>query len=127
MSATLGMRYGLTRSIVVGALVLHCCATREFWLRHVALGRATSRDRAAEFERRSTPIECHTAVSRALTQAEHDLQRLQAGAGVPHDARFRLHGGGSDDDVLLHVIEELFQHLGQMEVTKDVLLVAKQR
>lgn len=107
----------------VGALVLHCCAVTEFWLGHVALGRTSLRDRDGEFARATTPTECRQAVSQALVQAEQDLQLLQAGAGVPHVARARLHGGvGDDDAVVLHVVEELFQHLGQMEVTKDVLL-----
>lgn len=107
----------------VGALVLHCCAVGEFWLGHVALGRPSSRDRSAEFARHTTGLECHTTVAEALVQAEQDLHRLHEGAGSPHDARRRLHGGvGDDDAVLLHVLEELFQHLGQMEVTTDVLL-----
>lgn len=108
----------------VGALVLHCCGVCEFWLGHVALGRPARRgDRAAEFARMTTTTECREAVEQALAQAEQDLRRLEAEPGSPHDARSRLHGGvGDDDAVLLHVIEEVFQHLGQMEVTKDVLL-----
>lgn len=108
----------------VGAPVLHCCAVCEFWLGHVALGRATNRDRAAEFARRTTVAECRTEVAQALARAEADLQRLQEGAGQPHAMRARLAGDGGDHAVLLHVIEELFQHLGQMEVTRDVLLSA---
>ena len=112
----------------VGALVLHCCAVCEFWLGHVALGRPTSRDRSAEFARETTRVECHTTVAKALAQTEQDVHRLHDGAGVPHEARLRLHGGvGDDDAVLLHVVEELFQHLGQMEVTRDVLLSTAQR
>jgi uncharacterized damage-inducible protein DinB len=108
----------------VGTLILHCCAISEFWLGHVALGRATTRDRNAEFTRTTTAAECRTQVAQALTQAEADLQQLQQGAGQPHAMRARLPGDGDDYAVLLHVIEELFQHLGQMEVTKDVLLSA---
>jgi uncharacterized damage-inducible protein DinB len=108
----------------VGALVLHCCAVCEFWLGHVALGRPTSRDRDAEFARTTTAAECRAEVAQALLRVEADLQRLQEGAGRFHAARARLAGGGDDHAVLLHVVEELFQHLGQMEVTKDVLLSA---
>lgn len=110
----------------VGALVLHCCTVSEFWLGHVALGRQTTpRDREAEFSRRTTLLECREAVGVALQQAEQDLRRLAQGEGVPHDARRRLHGGvGDDDAVFLHLLEEVFQHLGQMEVTRDVLLRA---
>jgi uncharacterized damage-inducible protein DinB len=112
-----------TGTNAVGALVLHCCAVCEFWLGHVGLGRPTTRDRAAEFRRRTTVDECRAAVDGALQQAEQDLRELDGGGGVPHDARLLLPGGvGDDDAVLLHVVEEVFQHLGQMEVTKDVLL-----
>jgi hypothetical protein len=107
----------------VGALVLHCCAVCEFWLGHVALGRPTTRDRASEFARTTTVRECHEAVAATLAQVAADLGRLDKGAGTPHEARLQLPGGvGDDAAVLLHVIEELFQHLGQMELTKDVLL-----
>ena len=110
----------------VGALVLHCCTVCEFWLGHVALGRpTTTRDREAEFTRRTTLSECRDAVDIALQQAAQDVHRLAEGEGVPHDARRRLHGGvGDDDAVVLHLLEEVFQHLGQIEVTKDVLLQA---
>jgi hypothetical protein len=30
--------------------------------------------------------------------------------------------GRTNGGVLLHVLEELFQHLGQLELTRDVLL-----
>jgi hypothetical protein len=54
-----------------------------------------------------------------------DLRGLHGGAGVANGARLRLPSGvGDDDAVLLHVVEEFFQHLGKMEVTKDVLLHA---
>jgi len=29
--------------------------------------------------------------------------------------------------VLLHIMEELFQHLGQMEITRDALVAAQRR
>ncbi|MFD0481416.1 DinB family protein [Kineococcus sp. GCM10028916] len=108
----------------VGTLILHCCAISEFWLGHVALGRATTRDRNTEFTQTTTAAECRTQVAQALTQAEADLQQLHQSSGQPHPMRTRLPGNGNDHAVLLHVIEELFQHLGQMEVTKDVLLSA---
>ncbi len=98
----------------------------EFWLGHVALGRPTTpRDRDSEFSRRTTLSECRDAVDLALQHVEQDMHRLAEGGGVPHDARRRLHGGvGDDDAVVLHLLEEVFQHLGQIEVTKDVPLQA---
>jgi Protein of unknown function (DUF664) len=107
----------------VGALVLHCCAVCEYWLGHVALGRPSDRDRASEFSREPTAAECHEGVARTLRRAESDLGRLYDGAGAPNENRRHLPGGAGDDDtVLLHVLEEVFQHLGQMELTRDLLL-----
>ena len=107
----------------VAALVVHCCAMAEYWIGHVALGRTSSRDRASEFKATATLAELHTLVEQAVASILADLRRLDAGASTPgHEARAHLLGGGSDDSVVLHVLEELFQHLGQMEVTADALL-----
>ena len=106
----------------VGALVLHRCPVCDWWLGHVARGRPTARDRDGEFIRQTSVQECHEEVAATLRQADDDLRRLDAGDGVPHGARARLPGLGDDASVVLHVVEELFQHLGQMEVTRDVLL-----
>lgn len=43
-------------------------------------------------------------------------------AGASDDADHPVDRDRSDVSVFLHVIEELCQHLGQMEVTADVLL-----
>jgi uncharacterized damage-inducible protein DinB len=106
----------------VAALVVHCCAVTEFWLGHVALGRPSARDRAAEFNANATPTACRELVESALKQATLDLARLEQGKGVSSPLRADVPGDGSDAAVALHVVEELFQHLGQMELTKDVLL-----
>lgn len=111
------------KSNSVAALIVHCCAMAEFWLGHVALGRPSSRDRASEFTATATLAELHTMVERAVTSILDDMARIEAGGSTPgHAARAHLLGGGSDDSVVLHVLEELFQHLGQMEITADALL-----
>ena len=106
----------------IAALVVHCCGVTERWLGHVALGRASTRDRDAEFRAVATVAELRELVARTTAQAEDDLRAIAAGdavAGSP--ARSDLHGGGTDDSVVLHVLEELYQHLGHMEITADVL------
>ncbi len=107
----------------VAALIVHCCGMAEFWLGHVALGRASSRDRTSEFTATATVAELHALVERSVVTIVGHLARIEAGQTTPgHEARARLLGGGSDESVVLHVLEELFQHLGHMEIAADALL-----
>ena len=107
----------------VAALVVHCCGVTEFWLGHVALGRPSSRDRAAEFVATASVAELHALVDRTLETATADLDRLEAGEGNDrHGGREHLlDGDGTDASAVLHVLEETYQHLGHMELTADAL------
>lgn len=107
----------------VAGLIVHCCGMAEFWLGHVALGRPSTRDRDAEFTATATLSELRALLENSIGTIVVDLARIQAGEAIPgHEARAHLIGGGSDDSVVLHVIEELFQHLGHMELAGDALL-----
>jgi hypothetical protein len=115
----------------VAALVVHCCGVTEFWLGHVARGRPTTRDRDAEFRTESTVAGLHDRVAAVLATAADDLDCLERRvrtAGDPsapgHGFRSTVPGDGSDVAVVIHVIEELYQHLGQMELTADTLTAA---
>lgn len=105
----------------VASLVVHCCEVTEFWIGHAALGRPSVRDRDAEFDARAGLVQLETRVGATVQQLREDLERLEAGEGVASDLRQFLPGGPGDDSVLLHVAEELFQHLGHMELTVDAL------
>jgi hypothetical protein len=108
----------------IAALVVHCCGVTEYWLGHVALGRPSTRDRDAEFTTTASLDELRDLVTRTVAQAEDDLGRLDAGRGTPETTRraesFEGHDP-SDAAVVLHVLEELYQHLGHIELTADVL------
>jgi hypothetical protein len=108
-------------------LVVHVCGVLEFWLGHVAQGRPSDRDRDAEFRATATVAELHDLVDKARAQAARDLDAVAAGPGHPgHKAREMLPAGEtSDASVVLHMIEELYQHLGHLEITADVLLAAR--
>ena len=106
----------------VAALVTHCAGVTEFWLGHVALGRASTRDRDAEFTSEAGTEWLRALVDTTAAQARDDIESLGEGLGRPHDARALLECGPSDSSVVLHVVEELFQHLGQIEITADVLI-----
>ncbi len=108
----------------VAALVIHCCELTEFWLGHVGVGRASDRDRESEFSRTATVAELHVAVEVTLAQVGEDLERIGGGTAPGESAlrQFLLGGDESDGALVLHVLEELFQHLGHMEIAADALL-----
>lgn len=109
----------------IGALVVHCCAVCEFWLGHVGLGRPSDRDRDAEFSTAVPRSEALKRLAATRRQVEADLAALGAGEGRPHELRGVLPADGCDDAVVLHVVEELFQHLGHAELTADALITRR--
>lgn len=110
----------------VAALVLHCCGVAEFWLGHVGLGRESQRERDDEFSKTATLAELQTAVDGALRQIEADLEQIEAGATSEFAAgrQFLLDSDVSDGSLVVHVLEELYQHLGHAELAADALLAS---
>ena len=109
----------------VAALVVHCCGVAEYWLGHVALGDPSERDRDAEFAARASVAELRERVDGARVVVVRCLDRLERGGGTAPTRRPPLWGGEtSDAAIVLHVVEELFQHLGHAELSADVLLGA---
>ena len=109
----------------VAALVIHSCAVTEFWIGHVALGRSTDRDRESEFSSTATVIELRALVDERLAQVSADLVAMHEGrTQADRTGRQFLEGGDeSDGAIVLHVLEELYQHLGHMELAADALAV----
>jgi uncharacterized damage-inducible protein DinB len=107
----------------VAGLIRHCCGMAEFWLGHVGVGRDSHRDRDAEFSGTATVAELRAMVSAALQQIDADLVALEAGASSPYEEGriFLSTGDQSDASLVVHVIEELFQHLGHCEIAADAL------
>lgn len=104
------------------ALVAHSLGVLEFWLGHVALGRPTTRDRDAEFRTVLTVAEAHERVEAALAQAADDLRAIAGHEERRSPWADDLAGGPGDASIVLHVLEETYQHLGQLELTADALL-----
>jgi hypothetical protein len=109
----------------VAALVVHSCAVTEFWIGHVALGRSSDRDRESEFSSTATVAELHALVDDTLAQVREDLAAIDDGrTQADRTGRQFLEGGDeSDGAIVLHVLEELYQHLGHMELAADALAV----
>jgi hypothetical protein len=106
------------------AILRHCLGVMEFWGGQVVAGRTVERDRDAEF-RASGPV------ADLIADAQQAQRRFRADI-VTADPRARPLGGhpttGPDEleftsqgHALLHVMEEVCQHLGQMELTRDLL------
>ena len=105
-------------------LVAHVVGVMAYWGSTVNRGVVVPRDRDAEFMATGTVDEALALLDAGRTRFRDDV-RAAAPTEVPanpsrgdrHDVFTRTQGG-----VLLHVYEELAQHLGQLEVTRDVLL-----
>lgn len=107
----------------VFALVTHCCGVLERWGGEVIAGREIHRDRAAEFEATGS---VEQLVDRVAAQRRRWVEDLR-----DYDAVARPVGPDDRDEdqpevitqgfVVLHVIEELFQHLGHVDLTVDLL------
>src|SRR5262252_10379604 len=106
------------------AILRHCLGVMEFWGGHVVAGRKVNRDREAEFRARGPVADLAAAVAEAQRQFRADAATADPGApprgahpGMGRDELETSTQGGA----LLHVLEEVTQHLGQMELTRDVL------
>ncbi|MFZ0059422.1 MAG: DinB family protein [Acidimicrobiales bacterium] len=106
------------------AIVTHCLGVMEFWAGAVIADRPIVRDRDAEFSATGAVEELVTRTAAARRQLAVDLESLAPLApprrpGPARDAHLpfaRTQGG-----VVLHILEELMQHLGQLELTRDLL------
>jgi hypothetical protein len=106
------------------AILRHCLGVMDFWGGQVVAGRTVDRDRDAEF-RASGPV---APLIEATAEAKVRF-RANAAAAEPDAAVRGAHPSKAAGDLefvsqgssLLHVLEEIMQHLGQMELTRDVL------
>lgn len=107
----------------VAGVIVHCCGVSEFWLGHVGVGRDSDRDREAEFTRTATVAELHDLVAATVRQVDNDLVAIDAGATSAHieGRQFLAVDQETDASLVVHVIEELFQHLGHCEIAADAL------
>lgn len=118
-----------TRPALEGAnspyvILNHCLGVIEHWVGARVVGRPDLRDRPAEF-RAAGPIgPLLDRVVTARVQLSADLAGFAGDVPVRSQpgSRFRPPSGTlSETGVLLHVLQELAQHHGQMEMTRDLL------
>jgi hypothetical protein len=107
------------------AILTHCLGVLEFWGGFVIAGRSIQRDRDAEFQASGSVAELVRRTRDARRRLAADLSTIEPlapprGAPDPDDANLPI--GRTQGGVVLHILEELLQHLGQMELTRDVLV-----
>jgi len=108
------------------AILFHCLGVMEFWGGQVVAGRTIERDRDAEF-RATGPVDDLVArARRARAQLVEDMAGLDPPAAPrrplpPDDPDAGLPIARTQGGALIHIYEELAQHRGQMELTRDVV------
>jgi hypothetical protein len=119
------LRPGLPAANSAYAIVTHCLGVVEFWAGHLVAGRHVHRDRPAEF----TASGAVDGLVVRIDDAKRQLRRDLAGAEPPAPLRHEppedylvTTPGITQGGALLHVYEELAQHHGQLEITRDLIL-----
>ncbi|MFJ2352325.1 DUF664 domain-containing protein [Glutamicibacter sp. AGC13] len=104
-------------------LLMHCCGMMRRWSSTVNLGVAIPRDRAAEFTANLPTVQAlaHASVVRAEFTADLAQTQMQASPASLPVGREDEFFAQTCQGVLLHVLEELCQHLGHLEITRDML------
>lgn len=106
-------------------IATHCLGVMTSWAGHLVAGREVVRDRDAEFLATGEVETLVTRINTARVQFQSDVDAAQPDGALhdevsPRDAELPF--GKRQGAALVHVFEELTQHLGQMELTRDVLL-----
>jgi hypothetical protein len=107
-------------------ILTHCLGVLEYWAGATVAGRAIERDRAAEFTSSGpvAPLLVRAGeAGRRLADDVAGLDAWDAPRNVQRDPDDPVPYSETKGAVLLHILEELFQHLGQMEITRDALTV----
>jgi hypothetical protein len=108
------------------AILTHCLGVLEYWAGATVAGRSIERDRAAEFVAQGPVAPLLARTEKAREQLAADVAGLDAWdppQSVHRDPDDPVPYSETKGAVLLHILEELFQHLGQMEITRDALMV----
>ncbi len=113
-------------------ILTHCLGVMEYWAGATVAERHVQRDRAAEFTASGTVSGLVRRTEQARRRLREDIVGLDAAAtpvNVWHDPADpeRVPYAETKGAVLLHVLEELYQHLGQMELTRDAVMGGRRR
>ena len=106
------------------AIVNHCLGVVDYWVGHLVAGRPVERDRPAEFTASGPVKDLVVRVAAAKEQLRADLAVAEPAAPLriePPADYLATKPDLTQGAALLHVFEELAQHHGQLELTRDVI------
>lgn len=107
------------------AITHHCTAVADYWIGHIVAGRSVDRDRASEFTAFGAVADLGSSVDSLFGRLRADLRDVTPEAAPRNTPPAEFEGPDrplSCAGVQLHVLEELAQHHGQIQITRDVLL-----
>lgn len=111
------------------AILTHCLGVMEFWGGYMLADRPIERDRDAEFRAEGRVDDLAERAAAARRRLVADISAGDPSAPPRHDPVYPEDAdtpiGRTQAGVLLHVLRELTQHLGQMEVSRDAILSAR--
>ena len=106
-------------------IITHCIGVTDWWVGLMIGGRPVVRDRDAEFVAEGTVAELRESVAALLDRFGNDLASIIPGAPIRRPERLLDTSSAREwtqDAALIHTLEELAQHHGQLELGRDVLL-----
>lgn len=106
------------------AIVTHCLGVADYWAGQLVAGRRVERDRDAEFVASGKVAELIDRIGRAKLQLRADVEAADPRAPLREEPHAHYRGtviGRTQGAALQHVYEELAQHRGHLELTRDVL------
>jgi hypothetical protein len=111
-------------------ILYHCVWCTNFWCGAILAGRHVTRDRDAEFQAQGTVGEIREAVDDLKQRLPADISHVQGEMPLANPDALSILPQHVQDVVrhwsqgkaLVHVYEELSQHYGQMEITRDILM-----
>ena len=106
-------------------IITHCIGLTDWWVGLMIAGRPVVRDRDAEFLAEGTVAQSRDAVAALLDRFQNDLAAMVPGSPLRHPERLPDTWSVRDwtqDAALIHTLEELAQHHGQLELGRDILL-----
>jgi len=106
------------------AILAHCLGVMAYWGGHAVAGREVSRDRDAEFRAAGPVGRLVEACEEAKRQFAADLAAAEPGRPLRRPPLASTWQGRDLDQsgALLHILEEVAQHHGQAQLTRDLLL-----
>ncbi|WP_131105864.1 DUF664 domain-containing protein [Ornithinimicrobium sufpigmenti] len=102
-------------------ILSHCLGMARQWTAEHVLDESTGRDRAAEFRAQGEVADLVARARMSRDQIAGDLARMEPGMQVPGRPGADSFWSHDVEGILLHVLEELCQHLGHLEITRDLV------